>query len=425
IAGDGLPLRVIRFSPGGKLILTMSFAGMARLWTATTERGPQLAQAHDDVVYQIDVDDKRGLLLLGSFDATASVWNLRTNRRMSHYTGHDAQVMAVDLHPELPLAATLDASGAIHVWNRGTAKLTYKIEPQSDEFASHVMRSGKVIRANLLNFPATLSTGLFSPDGSRIVAHQQGGMRVFDAFTGEKIGDLDNALFSGWPAYSFDSSLVAIMEMYGDGLGVWDIESGNLLHRSIEQQEAMVMIDASPVDMRLVTAAMESRFNIWNPATGERLVSQSVQSGNLIGCHFSRDGRHVLTAYGDSIARIWDSYTGELVTTLVGHSNRVRDARFNPDGTRLLTWSMDNRAIVWDLDQPYANQLLVLGGDSKLIQARWTDDGRDIITAWSDGKVEIWRGASKGDISKLSTDDGPFEGAFATWQKQYTNVLPK
>jgi serine/threonine protein kinase/WD40 repeat protein len=425
IPGDGLPLRMIRFSPGGKLILTLSFGGRAQLWTSTDTQRPQLANAHKDVVYQIDVDAKRRLLLLGSYDSTASIWNLRTNRQLKVYTGHEAQIMAVDLHPELPLAATLDASGKIHVWNTSTASLEYEITPDSDEFANHLGRSGKIIRANLLNFPASLSTGIFTPDGSRIVAHHQGRMKVFDARTGEWTGELESATFSGWPVYSYDSSLVAILEMYGKNLGVWDIETGALLHRSIEQNEAMVMIDFSPVDLRLVTGAMEAGVNIWNAKTGEIDRTLEVQSGNAVSCHFSRDGQYVLTGSGDGTARMWDSKTGELVTTLVGHSNRVRDVRLNADQTRLLSWSMDDRAIIWDMSGPYANQLLVLSGESKLIHARWTDDGRDIITAWSDGKVEIWRGASKSDIASLQAGEGNFEEAFTAWQKEHTNTLPR
>jgi WD40 repeat protein len=213
--------------------------------------------------------------------------------------------------------------------------------------------------------------------------------------------------------------------MYGENARIWDIETGQLLHRAIEQNEWMVMVDFSPVDQRIVTGAMESDLTIWDAQSGKVVRTLGEQSGNVMGCRFSRDGKYVLAGYGDSTARVWNSHTGELVTTLVGHNNRVRDVRLNPDGTRLLSWAMDNRAIIWDLAQPYANQLLVLGGDSKLIQARWTDDGRDIITTWSNGKVEVWRGASKDDLTKLVADQDNFEDVFPDWQKNYTNNLPR
>ncbi len=423
IPGDGLQMRVVRFSPGGKLILTLSYGGRAQLWTATDTGRSRLEDAHDDVVYQLDVDSKHGLLILGSFDSTASVWNLRTSQNVSVYTGHKAQVLAVDLHPDEPIAASLDAAGEIHVWNTSTANLMYKIAPESDEFANHLGRAGTVIRANLLNFPATLSTGIFTPDGNRIVAHRQGWMRVFDARTGDEICELENATFSGWPVYSYDSSLVAILEMYGKHVGVWSIETGALLHRSIEQNEALTMADFSPVDLRLITGAMEAEMKIWDAKSGELKCVFKDQSGNVIGCHFSRDGRYVLAGYGDSSARVWDSQTGELVTTLIGHDNRVRDIRFNPDGTRLVSWSMDNRAIIWDLAKPYANQLLVLDGDAKLIQTRWTDDGRDLVTAWSNGTVEVLRGASREDIQRLQHANGSYEESFRKWQRRYTNAV--
>ena len=72
--------------------------------------------------------------------------------------------------------------------------------------------------------------------------------------------------------------------------------------------------------------------------------------------------------------------------------------------------------MVWDLARPSANQLVVLSGKSRLIQAQWTPDGRDIITAWSDGSLGVWSGATKEDLASLVHETGEFGESYYAWR---------
>jgi len=82
---------------------------------------------------------------------------------------------------------------------------------------------------------------------------------------------------------------------------------------------------------------------------------------------------------------------------------------------------MDNKAMIWDFHGSLSNQLLVLGGDSKLLQAHWTPDGRDIVAAWSDGRIDVWSGATQEDIAQLD-DTRTLADAFEQWRPDHMNV---
>jgi WD40 repeat protein len=180
------------------------------------------------------------------------------------------------------------------------------------------------------------------------------------------------------------------------------------------------MIDFSPVDQRLISGSMEGDIVVWNGQTGKKLLVLTSRAGNLMMCRFSEDGKYVLAGYADSTARVWDARTGRVVTTMAGHIQRIRDLRFSPDKTRLLTCAMDNTAIVWDLQQPLANQVLTLGGDSELLQARWTPDGRAIVTSWSDGRIEVWHGATREDLVHFAASPTEnFAERFVEWRNRY------
>jgi WD40 repeat protein/serine/threonine protein kinase len=422
VSGHGVPLRGMQFSPDGRMLLTVSEDGIAKIWSCVRDDSSDAFKAHEDVVYQIDIDSAGAMLLLGSYDATASIWNLRSNKRQAIYRQHGAEIVAVDLDSTGRHAATLDAEGVIHVWDTATANQLFSIDPQSNEFSSHLGGAGGGLRSNVLNFPAVLSTGIFTPDGKRLVAFQKDSMKTFNAKTGRIEVVLEGASSSGWPVYSHDSSLVAVLEMNARGAGVWDIRTGKRLHR-LRHGKPLVMIDFSPVDHRLVTCSMGSEIIIWDGNTAAKLHTLNEPAGSVTTCRFSKDGQFVLAGYGDSAVRIWDTSSGRLVTTLRGHSERIRDVRFNPDQSRLLTWAMDDRAIIWDTAEPSANQLVVLGGKSKLLQAHWTPDGRDIVTAWSDGTIDVWRGASREDLSSLTVGQGTFVEDFGLWRDQHMNTV--
>jgi len=421
IEGHGYPLRSIQLAPNGDRLLTISEDNRARIWGCVPEQPTELARAHSDIIFQIDINTAGTRLLAGSFDTTASVWNLQTQQRETVYTGHDSEIIAVDFSPNGVHAASLDALGGLHVWEITTGEPLLAIEPKSNDFAKRLARAGGGLRKNVLNFPAVLSTGLFTPDGSRVVAFQNDSMKVFDAQTGDVLAVLEDANFSGWPVFSHDSALVAVLELSRQEVGVWDIRTGEFQSRLVGNREHLVMLDFSPVDNRLVTSIMDSKITIWDASSGRKVRELDEPAGAGSSCRFSSDGQFLLVGYSDSTARVFDSTTGELVTTLVGHNSRVRDVRLSPDGTRLLSWGMDNKAMIWDFHGSLSNQLLVLGGDSKLLQAHWTPDGRDIVAAWSDGRIDVWSGATQEDIAQLD-DTRTLADAFEQWRPDHMNV---
>jgi WD40 repeat protein len=381
-----------------------------------------LSNAHTDIIYQMDIHPDRNYLLTGSYDSTAQIWDLQTQLQATEYVQHESEIVAVDLNVDGSRAATLDANGHIHVWDVATGNKLFDIDPESKEFGTKIGGSGG-LRGEVLSFSAPLSTGIFSPDGAQLVAFHKDSMKVFDARTGDIKLVLEDADKSGWPVFSYDSSLVAILELNAKQARVWDLRTGKLVSHLKGHRRALVMMAFSPIDNRIVTGAMESRSMIWNARTGELLHVLDERSGAASACRFSSDGKLVIFGYGDNSCRIWDANDGKLLSTLVGHNGRIRDIRINPDQTRIVSWALDDKAIVWDFASPVANQLLVLDGDSRLLQAHWSPDGRDIISAWSDGSVKVWSGATREDLGKLVGNNDNFESQFDDWRVKSMNHI--
>ena len=99
---------------------------------------------------------------------------------------------------------------------------------------------------------------------------------------------------------------------------------------------------------------------------------------------------------------------------LKGHTSAVISARFSDDGKRILTASWDNTARIWDTQ---GNQLAVLKGHTQSVNsAVFSDDGKRILTASWDNTARIWdtqakelavlKGHTSNVISAIFSDDG-------------------
>ena len=417
IEGHTSSLRSIRFSPDGTKLMTTAEDGTAIIWfPQLASRGSDLAlsNAHDDAIYQIDFDESGKRLLSGSFDKKVRVSDLASSKVITTYEGHNADVVAVDFHPSGKTAASLDRNGFIHVWNVNDASKLFVIDPESKQFATQMSATGGGRRGEIFSFPGALSTGLFTPDGLHLVSFRKDGMKVFDARDGSLEVHLEDASALGWPVFSHDSKLVSVLEMDGNLPRIWDLQTGQLVRELQGHNYALCMMCFSPNDDRIVTGGMAKTI-IWNARTGERRTLKS-RTGYTASCRFSPDARFVLTGHSDNICRVWDSRTGELLTELQGHTGRLRDVRFSPDQTRLMSWATDDQVIVWDVARPLANPLIARKGNSRPLQAHWTPDGRDIITAWTDGSIDVWAGANQEDLSRFVGEANTFEVQFDAWR---------
>jgi WD40 repeat protein len=92
--------------------------------------------------------------------------------------------------------------------------------------------------------------------------------------------------------------------------------------------------------------------------------------------------------FGDVLSRAMHE-AGESLPPLT-HDSQVWTARFSPDGRRLITSSSDKTAGIWDTTN--GNLLLRLRGhDDAVIDARFSVDGASAVTASHDRTARLWR----------------------------------
>ena len=100
----------------------------------------------------------------------------------------------------------------------------------------------------------------------------------------------------------------------------------------------------------------------------------------------------VVVSRDDGTARIWRVADGSSLAVL-RHDAEVSSARFSNDGRYVVTASADRSVRLWDAQK---GQLVadMRGHTDPVVSAEFSDDGSMLASASLDGTVRVWRAAS-------------------------------
>jgi len=108
----------VALTPDGRLALTGSHDGTARLWDLASGRCLQTLEGHTDQVWSVAIAANGRLALTGSFDGTARLWELASGRCVGALEGDNTSVA---LTPDGRLGSPGDAMGSRGCGSAGAA----------------------------------------------------------------------------------------------------------------------------------------------------------------------------------------------------------------------------------------------------------------------------------------------------------------
>jgi WD40 repeat protein len=131
---------------------------------------------------------------------------------------------------------------------------------------------------------------------------------------------------------------------------------------------------------------------LWEPASGQQLLSLINWSGQVESVAFSADDRMLATAHEQGV-RLWDLRTGKMLDLLTGHTSRVWCVAFSPDGRTLATAGKDGTVQLWDPDARQGRK--VLASPPADIILAFSPDGKRLVgggRSWkNENQLSIWQ----------------------------------
>jgi WD40 repeat protein len=155
-------------------------------------------------------------------------------------------------------------------------------------------------------------------------------------------------------------------------------------------------VAVSPDGRRAVTAGEDRIARVWNLRTGRSvpLIGHNRAIGSV---DFSPDGRLVVSGSEDGSVRVWDPRTGRTLAELRGHAGSV-EAEFAAVERIVTQGGDDETGRVWNLNLrnlPVAADAAVFGlSDVGVLDAAFSADGRQIVTAGGDQRAVLWDAAT-------------------------------
>lgn len=204
-------------------------------------------------------------------------------------------------------------------------------------------------------------------------------------------------------AVSPDGSMFATAS-YDDTAIVWDAKTQMPRYELKDHHDDVNSVIFSRDGQWIATGGDEGLLRIWDVATGQLVHQLPAPSpvtaevnrhpGGSIGIAHSPNGDQFITfSDEDPIAYVWSIGEAQPVGSLVGHREGILDAIWSLDGGQVVTASRDGTAQVWNAQN---GQLIVAlpHDDTVASSAVYSPDGGMIITGAWDRKIRMWNASS-------------------------------
>jgi WD40 repeat protein/serine/threonine protein kinase len=267
----------------------------------------------------------------------------------------------------------------------------------------------------------------FSPSGQWMASVGAAGeVYLWDVATWQRTRTLsghDPTQLVNSTAFSPDSLVLATAS---DDLTaiLWEVETGQIVHRLVGHTEFVQDIAYSPDGTMVATAAGDNTVRLWDTTSGQEIAVLEGHTDQVWSVAFSPDGRYLASGSADTFARLWDVASRQPIgdpLDMQATAGQVYNLAFSPDSRVLAATApgaQPNPPTVWLWDvatrQPIGQPLT--GHVFGVLGLAFSPDGNTIATSSIDTSVQLW------DVSALLAGQAEAATTTAVLNGHQTNV---
>ena len=399
---NGGVLTGLAFSPDERLLATIGYDRILRLWEIATQR--KLAEAETFVGYRLAFSPNGEYLVVASYYGEISVLDAGLETVYATWTGHERTIVDVAFHPDSRQFATAGADSKVKIWDMSS------LDDMQPRYAFDAHSS-------------TITDVAFNADGKCLVTTSYDHTAKVWRGPGVKLV----TVFAGRPLLGADFAdpkpmeTNPVLEPCGlqlrtvDGTGAlqtWNI-GASVEYRTLTAHTAGVeAIALAPDGHTFATGDDGGNLLLWH-GFDQPPSRWKLHTGKIMGIDFGRDGRHLATASEDGTVKILDlGIEGASPQTLEmqddsGDSVPLNSVAFRPpDGRQLVVAGQDGVIRLWDVDSGNEVSAWPLHDPRYgVASVAFNRDGSQLVTAGIDGVALVWDVDQACEVRKLSPDE--------------------
>ena len=330
-------VRALAFSPSGDTLVSASSDTTLRLWNAETGHEKKVFMEH--IGWGVDaVFSPNGKWLASvSSDDKIHLWDRHTGHLLRTLTGHTGPVTAVAVSSDgRTLASTARfPDKTLRLWNPETGELLKTISEHKG-----------------------INAFAFSPDSQTLASvGRDATVQLWNVETGELLKTFKgNDREFRAVAFSPDGQLLATGGWLSK-IHLWNVATDSLL-KTFPEKYGVETLAFSPGGRFLASGGgfKDPTIRLWNIPTGKKQFRlrghaknpHSGHTSDVYSVAFSPDGT-LLASGGIDGLRLWNPTTGQGLVTLTANKGSVSVVAFSSDG-RTLASGESGAVFLWDVD---------------------------------------------------------------------------
>jgi WD40 repeat protein len=442
------------FSPGGTMMLTISYDSTIRLWDVNKAIPIGTPMKHQSLVLSAVFSRDGTKILTETNDSTVNLWDVKKDTLIKHQfnvqnavfspdgtkvlsTSYDSTVRLWDAikgkpigtpikHPcsVLNAAFSLNETKVLTVTDDGTVRLLdintsdatviSKLIVHKDTINVSYTSNGTEVVTELR--PERTEVVKISPNTTKLVTISwDGTARLWDTKTGHSINVLvrnEDHFYNPVTSADFSSNGKKILTIRQDGtIFIWNGETGDAIGQPIRHEplaigtyglkENVVSSAVFSLDgTKVLTACKDGMVRLWDADTGNLISTPLKHKGAVYSAVFCSHGAHILTTTADGTIHLYDVKDSVPISIAMKHQGDIFSSVFSPDHTKILTASRDGTARLWDAKTgaPISTPILHKGA---VHSAVFSPNGTEILTACEDQTARLWNAKSLEPIKTI------------------------
>jgi WD40 repeat protein/tRNA A-37 threonylcarbamoyl transferase component Bud32 len=364
--------------PLRRMTSTKGDLGAVRLWEAATGRPiPLLLDGPSDKVDAAALSQDGTRLAASRRDQTILLWDLATGGLVTLEGPADHVAYGVRFSPDGKRLVSLHRAVGSHTH----APVEMRVW---DAFSRKPINTVNV---------GPHSVASFSPDGRRLVVSPTalGGAAVYDSETGKEAFSIEHREGGvSSPVLSPDGTRLAAC--VDKGIRVWDVTTREPV--AFWPSEPMLggRLAFSRDGKHLARAGYGGNVEVWDTATGRKVQTFKGHSGVIQALAFSPDGTRLGTGGADGTVRLWDiAQSGDgAAISLPDSETRWGISDLSPDGRSLLVFT-PGHVELWDTATCRVRGSPIERDDLFISRPNWSADGERMYFGdrENDGRMRV------------------------------------